>query len=67
MTKNTNASSTNTDFTELIDQVAKQHRAVTLHATNGAPDVVLISKTELDTAQAIINASIGRPVPFLMA
>jgi len=55
------------DLTQLIQEATTQHHPVKLQVTAGNPNMVLISQADLDTAQAVIEACIGRPVPFLIA
>lgn len=56
-----------TNLNQLIQQAATQHHPVKLQNTAGGPAVVLINQADLETAQAIIRASIGRDVSFLTA
>lgn len=67
MKNQNNDKTAQTDLNQLMHQVATQHRPIRLHSSTDDADVVLISQADLDTAQAVIKASIGRNVPFLMA
>ncbi|WP_125580063.1 hypothetical protein [Levilactobacillus cerevisiae] len=64
--KNTLNASTN-DLNQLIQQAGTQHHPVKLQNTTGGPAVVLINQADLETARAIIRASLGRDVSFLTA
>ncbi|KJW13378.1 hypothetical protein [Levilactobacillus spicheri] len=54
-----------TEFTELAQRVTTTHRPVLLRPTGVADDVVLMSKQDFETAQAIIKLATGRGVPFM--
>lgn len=67
MKTQSNSKSNATDLNQLIHQAATQHHPIKLHSAADDADVVLISKADLDTAQAVIKAATGRNVPFLIA
>jgi len=63
----TNTNTTQPNLNTLIQQAATLHHPVKVPNTTGTGAVVLISQADLETAQAIIRASLGRNVSFLSA
>jgi len=57
----------NSNLNQFIQQVASEHHPVTVHATDTDATAILVNQEDWATAQAIIRASIGRDVPYLMA
>ncbi|GEO68178.1 hypothetical protein [Levilactobacillus acidifarinae] len=50
-------------FAQMARQVTVTHHPVMVHQANA--DVVVISKRDFETAQAIITAALGQCTPFM--